>query len=355
MSAAIDIVELSASLEGKYAEFVGRVPMAMIYGTLEFRAFLQRVVAGTPTYFVAVQGERIVGALPCFMVRHERCGTVINSLPWYGSHGGCVLVSEHDETARRRLLARYAEWVAEQQAAFATLILTPRENQHLEAYREALAPSATDGRVGQMTRLPDDGPDLEQRLERVCRQKTRNLIRKSLKQGFALAARDDDDAWRFLHGTHVENMAAIGGRAKPWAHFAALRDTIPAAWRQLLVTTLDGRPVAALLLLRFNGIVEYITPVIAHEFRSRQPLSFTIWHAMLDAVHRGDAWWNWGGTWTTQVSLHHFKEGWGATEWPYTYLTTAHPDALRDLQQDRRAVLDAFPHYFIYPFPALVN
>ena len=109
-------------------------------------------------------------------------------------------------------------------------------------------------------------------------------------------------------------MSAIGGRAKPWGHFAAMRELIPAAWRQLFVTRLDGEPVSAMLLFRFNQTVDNITPVIRHEFRSRQPLSFAIWHAMLDAVRSGFRWWNWGGTWETQQSLHHFKRGWGAAE-----------------------------------------
>lgn len=53
------------------------------------------------------------------------------------------------------------------------------------------------------------------------------------------------------------------------------------------IASLDGRPVAALLLLYFNRTVEYFAPVIEHEYRSRQPLSFLIWQGMLDAVHRG--------------------------------------------------------------------
>ena len=355
MTNAIDVVELSAALERRYSEFVREVPTSMIYGTLEFRAFLQGTVAGTPRYFVALRAEGIVGALPCFVASHERWGEVINSLPWYGSHGGCLVNAGDDGSVRAALLGRLAEVLAGPRVACATVILATAENAHLEEYCRAIAPTATDERVGQITALPDDGPDLEARLEKVCRQKTRNLVRKSLKQGFTIGVKDDDTAWRFLYDTHVENMTSIGGRAKPWAHFEAMRTAIPSAWRQLWLTSLDGRPVAAVLLFRFNRTVEYITPVIVHEFRSRQPLSFTIWHAMLDAVRSDYRWWNWGGTWASQVSLHHFKEGWGAIERPYTYVTKASPDALQGLHRDRQAMSDAFPYYFLYPFSALAS
>ena len=87
-------------------------------------------------------------------------------------------------------------------------------------------------------------------------------------------------------------MAGIGGTAKPWAHFEAIRDAIPASARRLYIARLNGQPVAALLLLYFNRTVEYITPVIKHEYRSAQPLSFLIWHAMQDAIAEGFRWWN---------------------------------------------------------------
>ena len=147
------------------------------------------------------------------------------------------------------------------------------------------------------------------------------MVRKALQQGFALHITDADWAWRFLYETHVENLQALGGQAKPWSHFIALRTHIPAHWRRVFVATLADQPVAALLLLYFNQTVEYITPVIRHAYRSQQPLSFLIWHAMLWASREGYRWWKaGGGTWLAQPSLYHFKAGWGAIDLPYTYL-----------------------------------
>ena len=340
-------------MEREYSDFTRRDAASMIYSTLEFRAFLEKAVAGTPKYLVAIERDRIVGALPLFVSSDERWGDVMNSLPWYGSHGGCVVTEGNGAAVRAKLLARYRELAANPRVAFATMILTPAETAHLSEYVDVVQPQVIDDRLGQITELPADGADLEARLERVCRQKTRNLVRKSLKQGFELDIADTAASWQFLYTTHVENMTALGGRAKPLAHFEALRSAIPPSWRQLVITSLEGRPVAALLVLRFNRTVEYLTPVIKHEFRSMQPLSFTIWHTMLDAVRSGFRWWNWGGTWTSQVSLRHFKEGWGAAERPYKYLVNASPRATQELLSRRQEICDAFPNYFIYPFSAV--
>jgi Acetyltransferase (GNAT) domain len=349
----IEVVELTASLEQAYAAFLQENERTLLYGTVEFRTFLQQILNATPRYLLAMEDARIVGALPSFIATNTEGRCVLNSLPWYGSHGGCILSPMRDVGARTALLRAYLDLVRAPRVAFASLILPPDESPHLDDYVTLLKPDATDGRIGQITELPLDGPDLETRLDAVLAQKTRNLARKARKQGFTFDVGDDEAGWQFLYDTHLENMAQIGGQAKPWTHFAALRETIPASWRHLTIARLDGEPVAAMLLLRFNRTVEYITPTIRHAFRSLQPLSFLIWHAMLEAVRDGFRWWNWGGTWATQHSLHHFKAGWGAKDHPYHYLIHAAPDAIHALRQNRESVAAAFPYFFVYPYHLL--
>jgi len=349
----IEIIELPSNLESVYSEFILADERAMIYGTLEFRAFLQEIVVGTPRYIVAVNDNCILGALPFFEAVNPLLGKVINSLPWYGTYGGCLVPSESAVEVSQALLNRYDRIVNAPDLAFATLILSPRDNQNSEIYLASISPDVMDGRIGQITDLPEDGADIEVRLENVFSQTTRNQARKARKQGFDLVMADDDSAWRFLYETHVENMSAIGGQAKPWEHFVAMRKTIPFEWRRLMLAKHNGTPVAAMLLFCFNRTVEYITPVIKHEYRSMQPLSFLIWHGMINAVRSGFRWWNWGGTWVTQKSLHHFKAGWGAKDQPYTYLIHAKPHAIEVLKQDRQIFEKAFPYFFTYPYHLL--
>jgi hypothetical protein len=278
---------------------------------------------------------------------------VINSLPWYGSHGGCILAPDAGDDARRALLARYREFATAPGVLSATIVLTPEESVHADVYRQALDPAAEDARIGQVTTLPESGSDVEGRLERIFTQKTRNLTRKARRQGFELRADDSDAAWDFLYRTHAANMAALGGRAKPRAHFEALRSRLPAAMRQLWLAQLHARPVAAMLLLHHNRTVEYFTPVIDHDFRPLQPLTFLIWHGMLDAIGRGYRWWNWGGTWASQTSLHHFKAGWGAVDRPYTYLINASTEGQQRMRALRAELGEAFPYYYTFPYALL--
>lgn len=323
----------------------------LIYATRAFREFLHEATGAEPHCLVAVQDGKVLGVLPWFEKRDVRYGTVCNSLPWYGSYGACSIANNANSSVRELLLSAYSEHLKNiPDLLTATTILSPFENHLVPTYRAHLQEQQQDSRIGQITRLPGTVTGIEERLMATFAPKTRNLVRKGLKQGFVLEVRDDDAAWDFLCSVHHENMAEIGGKPKPSEHFRALKRHIPAEWRELLLASLNGTPVAAVLLFTFNRTVEYITPVIRHEYRSQQPLSFLIWHGMVRGSSRGARWWNWGGTWHTQKSLHHFKAGWGAVDMPYTYLIQAREGASALLRSDSAGVVEAFPWFYIYPF-----
>ena len=334
----------SADYDAWVAGHVGE----LIYARPMFHRFLAGAVGGSARYLLAFRATQLCGALCYFEQTASGLGTVLNSLPWYGTHGGCVGVAPGDDATRHALLTAYRERATRSDVLAATMILTPDETQMSSRYADALGGHVTDARIGQWTALPSGIGALDA-LPRVVTQKTRNVVNKSLKQGFSEVVRDDDAAWDYLQRVHRQNLEAIGGKAKPAHHFDALRTQIPAEHRRLSLAMLDNEPVAALLLLASQATVEYLTPVISAEYRSRQPLSFLIWHGMRWAIERGYRWWNWGGTWHTQTSLLHFKAGWGAVERPYVYFISARVEAVNVIRHEGTAVAAAYPYYYVYP------
>lgn len=327
---------------------------ALIYAQPAFLNFLEKATGGSAHVVTATVNQRLVGALP-FLVRvQDGVGTMINSLPWWGSHGSCVLDHQREDAddIRRALLAGFKSHIDRTDLVSATMILSHAEEAARALYVNALSPTATDARIGQVTRLPNH-PMQEDTLLTTFAQKTRNLVRKSLKQGFMEVVADDDHAWSFLHRVHVENIAALGGKPKPLSHFNMLRETLPASGRRLSLAMDGETPVAALLLLYAGKTVEYLTPAIEVSARSRQPLSFLIWKGMLNAVERGFTSWNWGGTWQGQPSLHHFKAGFGAEDHPYSYLICATTDGIAKLQRHRGQLDTMYPYFYAYPYSLL--
>jgi hypothetical protein len=336
----------------EYERWLATRDDALIYAAPMFHRFLRAAVGGECHYLLALRHGRPCGVLPFFVRQAPGIGCLVNSLPWYGTHGACVGVDPADATSRPALLAAFAGLVRDLRPLSTTLVLTPDETAHVADYRAVFPCSATDSRIGQLTPLPPAGDD--RALAATLLQKTRNLVNKSLRQGFREELADEsEDAWRFLCEVHTENLLAIGGKPKPRAHFEALRKAIPPTHRRLSVAWLGDEPVAALLLLSFNRTVEYLTPVIRAEYRSRQPLSFLIWHGMSWAMARGFRWWNWGGTWHTQSSLLHFKAGWGAVARPYEYVIDATPDAIERFRADIGGVASAFPYFYVFPHGSL--
>lgn len=321
----------------------------MIYGSRRFAGFLEEVADCRVTHLLAERDGELVGSLSFAAKTHARHGTVVNSLPWFGSHGGCWLRDPDDGAARGALLRALSAELKALDPLFSTLILSHSENAVAAEYGRLADHAPVTDRIGQVLELPPWRENYEQTLFGVLSGRTRGHVRKSLKQGLEEVTGDHDSSWQYLYRTHSDNMRAVSGKAKPWSHFAALRRHFARDRTRLSVACLNGEPIAALLLLLFGQTAEYVLPAITAEKRSLQPLSFLIWNAMLDCAQRGCRLWNWGGTWPSQASLHHFKGGWGSQDCPYTYLSRARSDAPSSFLASPDTLLEAFPYFYLYP------
>lgn len=352
----VDHVDRSAIGSAELRALVGSHAGNLLYAAPEFLDFIETALPGASvSLLVAHKAGDIAGMFPIATMQATGVGSIVNSLPWYGSHGSVIVdrSAPDSDAIRQALLKAYRQHIDETTPLASTVILLPDEEPFRADYERIIEPSVIDDRIGQMTTLPNDGPDLSARLLGAFEQKTRNLVRKSLKQGFREDVSGDDRAWQFLWQTHSDNMAAIGGRAKPRAHFEALRRCIRPRDLRLSVAFDGETPVAAMLTITCNRTVEYITPVVVAEHRPRQPLSFLIHEGMLEAVRTGATHWNWGGTWRGQTALHHFKSGFGAQDRVYSYLVRATAEGLATLKERRSELAMLFPNFYAYPYEAL--
>ncbi|MEO5345000.1 MAG: GNAT family N-acetyltransferase [Magnetococcus sp. YQC-9] len=286
------------------------------------------------------------GSLIC-LIQKGPWGFIANVLPFFSGPAGLV-VPDGDLAVKSALLGHYLAEVRARGCVAATFVTSPLDVDSAR-YHAWLAPTFVDERVGLITPLPPPSGGLEQALLEMCRQKTRPPIRKSLRVGFQLEVAGSEENWSFLRATHRHNMAQLNAAARPDAFFDYMRSPDSASlMRRLYVARLDGTPVAALLLLDHHRTVEYFVPVIVEAYRSLQPLSFLIFHAMRESVEAGKRWWNWGGTGLTQSTLYRFKKGFGAVDHRYFYFVHLFDPAL--LRVDRQSLMTAYPFFFTYPF-----
>lgn len=345
------IERLSPAHEADY-ERLNRCQDGLIYGSLAYRAFLKSILPDAEdTYLLAFEGDRLAGALPCFIARKPQ-GAIINSLPFYGSHGGVLFAPNSDEDATARALLDALDGLARAEQALSVTLISNPLHANSTLHSNYFGAQFTDDRIGQFTPLPA-GANAEEIMQ-ACHSKTRNMIRKGQKSGFVIRHDGSEEALRHLWKLHQENMSAIDGIAKPWEVFAAIRTNfVYDRDYRVLVAEKDGTVAAALLVFFYNLTAEYFTPASLAAYRSEQPLSLLIFEAMQDAAHRGCTRWNWGGTWPTQHGVYLFKSRWGTQDIPYRYFIREYPEHGSLRHRARTDLLRDYQYFYTIPFSVL--
>ena len=341
------VERLTQSSEAEFSDFVAAMPSALIYLTLRYRDLLRDFLKAEDHYFVARDSARtIVGVFPAFIKHVPGNGSVANSLPFYGSNGGPLMHVQH-ERAGQLMLQHFEAYAADLGCLSSTVVFSPLSDA--EGISQMLGAGATDSRIGQITYLPSADHAAAIAVMNFLDSKTRNMVRKAEKLGIAIDRDESVIALQFLSNTHAENMAEIGGQAKPLIFFELLQKNFRSGLDyRIYNASLDGVRIASLLLLYCNNTVEYFTPVIVKEYRSTQAMSLLIFKAMTDAVHNGLKVWNWGGTWHSQTGVHKFKKSWGATDMLYYYSTRLRDPSL--LLKTKEELTRAYPYFYVMPF-----
>lgn len=348
---SVEIRQLTPDTEAAYETMLSRAPTALLYHSLKYRRFLREVLGDSrDRYLVAFRAGELVAALPAF-IKSGPFGTVVNSLPFYGSHGSVIAAAGTGMTERRELVGAFDDLCRAEDAVTATIVANPLEDA--AGVLDAFGATLTDDRIGQFTPLPDRAdPDPAGQLMASFHHKTRNMVRKGEKGPFTFSHDGEEATFRRLQVLHDENITALGGLAKPWRVFDAIRRsfTYDADYR-IYTASADGAIVSALLVFYTNAVAEYYTPATHEEYRPDQPLSFLIFLAMQEAVRRGCTTWNWGGTWVSQEGVYRFKSRWNTWDARYRYFIKEYRQTFRDC--DSAELLAAYPYFYAIPFAVL--
>lgn len=354
----LEFTELAPQHEQAYEDLLTMCPWAMLNHSLSYRRFLKDFLPTTTEdhYILAFEGTLLVGALPCFLMDGP-LGPVLNSLPFFGSHGGVLLRPNASPAIASGLAEVMVRLCLQRDVTFATVIDTPFSNNE-DVFKRAIGFQYRDQRIGQITLLPEIGSSeqVEKSLLALYHQKTRNIVRKALRNDLVFCHEQSQRVLDALHALHEANILGIGGIAKPKRFFSSISNQMEydQDYRVYIARTEAGEIVCALMLLYFKDTVEYFVPATAENWRVAQPLSALIHLAMRDAIlERGIRKWNWGGTWLSQEGVYHFKSRWGTMDYPYSYYTRVFSGAQSINGVSRQTLLHGYPWFYTMPFSAL--
>ena len=329
-----------------YEDFLASSPAVMMTHSAEWLQMLAEITATIPQVVGVWDDDGLAGVLPFVVSPNRGEGRVINSLPFFGSHGGPVCRSGLNNLKVLEALSEGFEQAAmENKCRSATLILTPFETR-LEDLRQIVRPDEEDWRIGQIALLPQDS---ERILPDLVEGKRRNNIRNAERKGVTVRERCDDEALEWLRSMHEEGIGAKGGVTKPKAFFAwAQRSARSGGMCRFLFAERNGRIEAGMLVGCFAGCWEYLVPALDKQMQDGNALSLLVYEGMRRAVNEGAVRWNFGGTWETQHGVYRFKKQFGASEFPYRYLVRIYDKSLSGLSLSRLA--KAFPYFYSLPF-----
>jgi len=341
----IRIVELPSALEAEYSKFVLERENISIYHSLIYRDLLSVCTGANAHYFIAIDNDnKIVGVLPSF-VKDGKHGKILNSLPFYGSHGGVI----GDDKDIAKELLQFLETFAEKERYLSFTINSNLYDSMIAMYVSILKPTAIIKKTGQITLLPSSDKNIEEILMSQFHQKTRNIIRKSLSCNFEVLIMNNDQSFKALANLHTQNMISKGLIPKPALFFNHIqKNWIPGKDYNIYIAKKDDEIISGLLVLFFNKTVEYYCPATNLEYRNKNPLSLIIYFAMLDSVKKGIKYWNWGGSSVNQKSVYDFKKKWGTIDVEYFTFNKILKNHLLELNQT--AINDDFNYFFAYPF-----
>ncbi len=319
----------------------------MVYYSSGFISFLKNIMSGSEFYYVTVtDNDNLLGLLPFSLKNNGDC-TVLNSLPFYGSYGGPLVLKKEKEIEIVNLLLKgYCGFADERKADIANFIENPL-NPIVQDDPEKSDFEKIDERIGQLTKFPDQQPDIEEALMSIFHSKTRNMIRKGEKTKLTIELKGDDASFEWLHSEHTESILNLGGLPKPLAVFSALRSSFGNDC-ELYIGEANGEPVCGVLIILYAQTIEYFTPVVKNEWRESQVLSALIYRIMIKMIDRGYKQWNWGGTWLSQEGVYRFKKRWGSVDHPYGYYSRRTSDKIRSIPIEQLQF--DFPFYYLYKY-----
>lgn len=346
MCSALTIAPLPEPEWNRYDELLCGLDDALPCQGLSWLRMVSRAAGCEPGILGAFRNGRLEAALPYCVSVDLGGGRVLNSLPFFGSHGGVLSPEPLFGVAAPLLLEELTALAGRLSCRSATVISSPFTPDP-DLCRRAFSPDLEDERICQMVYLPECVETLMPSYS-PCK---RNNIRRALQLGVQVHTSRNLGDWQWARRTHHGRMEAIGGVAKPEAFFQWAWEGITDGSLRFLVADAAGEPCAALLLASHGGTVEYLLPASAWDKRQYKGLQLLIYESMRQAVNEGRRRYNFGGTWRTQQSLHEFKSRFGARDVPYTYFVRIYDWTL--LKATRQELTQFFPFQYVLPFDRL--
>ncbi len=243
------------------------------------------------------------GVLPLAFVHSFLFGRFLVSLPYLNTGG----VVADDERTAAALIDRAVNLAAKRKA------------RHLELrHEQPVSHPAMNHKLTTKVHMRLPLPASPGALWEGFDPKVRNQIRKGQKQSLTVSWGGEEILGEF-YGVLCRNMRDLGTPVFGQGLFRSILRRFPGR-AELCVTRLEGRPVAAAMLLHGQGVTEVPSASSLREFNATNANMLMYWNLLERAIERGQAVFDFGRS-SAESNTYRFKKQWGAlpepAEWQY--------------------------------------
>jgi FemAB-related protein (PEP-CTERM system-associated) len=295
----IEIRELAEHEDASWDEFVTRHPHGSPFHLLAWKRTIEESFPYEPRYLLAANGGTIRGVLPLFLVQNPIVGKVLLSTP-FAVYGGILADSQAVLGALHECVSKLG---AELRVDYVEL-----RNSHPE---QCGGNPNVDRYVAFSKALTHD----DQALMESLPKKTRNMVRKALKQPFEVRYGVRDN--RLFDQLHSRNMRRLGTPNFPRRYFDRLLANF-AEMADLREVWLGDQLMAASINIYFRGDVHTYHAAADTRHNALSPNTFMYFDHLRWAGQHGFSTFDFGRC-KRNTGVFEFKKHWGTVmrELPY--------------------------------------
>jgi FemAB-related protein (PEP-CTERM system-associated) len=295
------IIEYSSQYESDWSQYVATAASATIAHKIGWKDVIARGLGHRPHYLMALDGTRVTGVLPMFVVKTWWRTKYVVSLPWIDYGGVCADNAETEQL----LLAKARE-------------LTQHENaEHMEL--RSVAAGSTDMPVSQKKvtfLLPlESDPD---KLWKGFNAKLRNQIRKADKSGLTTSMGGIEDLPAF-YKVFAYNMRDLGTPVWGRDFFEHILNVFNDSAKIVLVR-MEDKVIAGGLVLSFKDRLYVPSASSYRSYLKYCPNHALYWRVIKDGCKQGYRHFDFGRS-TWESNTFKFKKQWTPTptqlNWQY--------------------------------------
>jgi len=279
-------------VEKDWDDYVLKHEGGTFFHQIGWKKAIERAYGLKSYYLLAKDGDKIIGVLPLFAVKHIAHGRCLVSLP-FGPYGG---VCADNDKVKRALINAAAEITRTEKARYLELRQWNNSVSDLPLNNHY---------VTLILQLEEDS----EKLWKNFKSEIRNRVRKAIKSGLEFHIGDREDLKDF-YAVYLENMRDLGTPAHSFAFIQAVMDEFPSQIKIFLVRHAE-KTIGGMFVILFKSAAINMWASSLKSYLQYSPNNLLYWGVIKFASENGYKYFDFGrSAWNSGTFI--FKQRWGA-------------------------------------------